>query len=106
MSLMKSTIVASSDPVIMSAANLAEEVEMLQTAEDFLDFFAVSYEPRLVKVNRINLLRLFNLNLAKKPSEPTWDDYQKALLRAYCLLENGVKAEFAKGGCHGCNECD
>ncbi|HEX6735548.1 MAG TPA: nitrogenase-stabilizing/protective protein NifW, partial [Azonexus sp.] len=40
--------------------SLAEAMEDLVSAEDFLDYFAVPYEPSVVQVNRLHILQRFH----------------------------------------------
>jgi len=42
-----------SDPV--------EEFERLINTEDYLEFFAIPYDPRVVHVNRLHILKMFAL---------------------------------------------
>ena len=44
---------------------LAEAMEELVSAEDFLDYFAVPYDPAVVHVNRLHILQRFHDYLAK-----------------------------------------
>jgi len=46
---------------------LDEALEELSSAEDFLDYFSVSYDPHVVHVNRLHILQRFHdyLNNAK-----------------------------------------
>ena len=45
---------------------LAEAMEDLVSAEDFLDYFAVPYDPAVVHVNRLHILQRFHDYLAKQ----------------------------------------
>jgi len=36
------------------------DIEELSTAEDFLDYFGVAYEPSIVHVNRLHILQRFH----------------------------------------------
>ena len=44
---------------------LAEAMEDLVSAEDFLDYFAVPYDPAVVHVNRLHILQRFHDYLTK-----------------------------------------
>jgi len=69
--------------------SLDEELEELSSAEDFLDFFEVSYEPSVVHVNRLHILQRFNDYLSQSAAKTPQKDevkkeiYSKLLTRAY-----------------------
>ena len=46
----------------MTASKIAllEELAELETAEEFLDYFAIDYEPAVVQVNRLHILQRFH----------------------------------------------
>ena len=44
----------------MLAEELDEELGELSSAEDFLDFFAVAFDPAVVHVNRLHILQRFH----------------------------------------------
>lgn len=48
---------------------LAEAMEELVSAEDFLDYFEVPYEPSVVHVNRLHILQRFHDYLKHNPAE-------------------------------------
>ncbi len=68
---------------------LDEALEELSAAEDFLDYFAVAYEPSVVHVNRLHILQRFNEYLSQsKDIIPEGDEakkevYRRLLSRAY-----------------------
>ena len=68
---------------------LDEAMEELSSAEDFLDFFQVPYEPSVVHVNRLHILQRFNEYIAQSADLlPEGEDaqkevYQRLLARAY-----------------------
>lgn len=39
--------------------SLAQQLKSLSSAEDFLDFFGVGYDPQVVHVNRLHILKRF-----------------------------------------------
>jgi nitrogenase-stabilizing/protective protein len=45
---------------MMDELTLDEAMEDLSSAEEFLDFFAISYEPSVVQVNRLHILQRFH----------------------------------------------
>lgn len=68
---------------------LDEALEELSSAEDFLDFFEVHYEPSVVHVNRLHILQRFNeylsqsMDIAPKNDEAKKEVYCRLLARAY-----------------------
>ena len=69
-------------------AGLAE----LSTAEDFLDFFEVPYDRRVVEVNRLHILKRLHDYLAAEPLDDLDD---AALTEAYRRLLACAYADFA-----------
>lgn len=65
-----------------------EELEGLSSAEDFLDFFEIDYDPKMVHVNRLHILQRFHDDLEKDAEMPEGEDacnayYAKWLTKAY-----------------------
>ncbi len=52
----------------MDELTLDEAMEELSSAEDFLDFFGVEYEPAVVQVNRLHILQRYHDYLAHNPA--------------------------------------
>lgn len=73
----------------MTHAQLEEDLQELSSAEEFLDFFGVPYDERIVQVNRLHILQRFHDYLAKaRPNLPesagaVREVYRKLLTRAY-----------------------
>lgn len=69
--------------------NLEEELESLESAEDFLNFFELAYDPAVVHVNRLHILQRFHDYLSQgKEAMPEDDEaklavYKTLLARAY-----------------------
>lgn len=57
----------------------------LESAEDFLDYFGVAYDPAIVHVNRLHILQRFHdyLGKGRETSTPTHAEYRASLTRAY-----------------------
>ena len=57
----------------------------LESAEDFLDFFGVAYDPAVVEVNRLHILQRFHQYLGQYPATrlPNRAEYRASLARAY-----------------------
>ncbi len=72
----------------MSDHDLDLDLEDLISAEDFLDYFGVAYEPAVVQVNRLHILQRFHDYLAGTGA-PLGSDaerrasYRESLGRAY-----------------------
>ena len=49
----------------MDELTLDEAMEELVSAEDFLDYFGIAYDPAVVHVNRLHILQRFHNYLAK-----------------------------------------
>ena len=63
---------------------LEEALEELISAEDFLDYFGVPYEPAIVQVNRLHILQRFHDYLAKQaPNLPPEEDAQRGIYRLW-----------------------
>ena len=66
-----------------------EEMEDLESAEDFLQYFELEYEPSVVHVNRLHILQRFHDYLQKASDEMPENElakraiYSKLLERAY-----------------------
>lgn len=56
----------------MDELSLDEAMDELVAAEDFLDYFGVTYEPAVVHVNRLHILQRYHDYLAHNPA--TGDD--------------------------------
>lgn len=73
----------------MSELTMEEEMEELSSAEDFLDYFEVEYDPSVVHVNRLHILQRYNEYLEKasdmlpESEDAQRDVYKKLLQRAY-----------------------
>ncbi|WP_316859711.1 nitrogenase-stabilizing/protective protein NifW [uncultured Cohaesibacter sp.] len=64
------------------------ELSDLVSAEEFLDYFDIDYEPRVVMVNRLHILQRFHDYLEAKNRHPVegqswWDFYTCQLREAY-----------------------
>lgn len=72
----------------MPESDLDLDLEELSSAEDFLDYFGVEYEPAVVHVNRLHILQRFH-DYVGQAGEPAWTEgekrstYRDLLARAY-----------------------
>jgi nitrogenase-stabilizing/protective protein len=63
---------------------LAEALDELVSAEDFLDYFAVPYDSGVVQVNRLHILQRFHDYLAKQaPVLPPEESARRATYRLW-----------------------
>jgi len=63
---------------------LAEALDDLVSAEDFLDYFEIPYEPSVVHVNRLHILQRFHDYLARQaPNLPPEEELQRGIYRLW-----------------------
>ena len=73
----------------MRSAPLVEELMELESAEEFLEYFAIPFDPAVVQVNRLHILQRFHDYLDEvhgtlPPAEQAKRDFYASLLhRAY-----------------------
>ena len=72
----------------MRNKDLDEELSDLSSAEEFLDYFEISYEPRVVMVNRLHILQRFHDYLERDANLPLGNEswqayYTRQLTQAY-----------------------
>ncbi|MGC4078414.1 MAG: nitrogenase-stabilizing/protective protein NifW [Rubrivivax sp.] len=69
--------------------SLTQRLQGLSSAEDFLRFFGVAYEERIVQVNRLHILKRFHQYLNATPGLAGLDEletfrrYRELLTQAY-----------------------
>jgi len=70
---------------MINAIRFEDALEDLASAEDFLDYFAIDYDPAVVHVNRLHILQRFHDYLARQEAGkvPDAGAYRGWLLRAY-----------------------
>lgn len=69
-----------------TATDFADDLSELESAEDFLGYFGIDYDPAVVHVNRLHILQRFHDYLEghrQRAGEPGRDDYRALLERAY-----------------------
>jgi nitrogenase-stabilizing/protective protein len=62
----------------MDELTLDEALEELVSAEDFLNYFGIEYEPSVVHVNRLHILQRYH-NYLGKVTLPEAEDAQRAV---------------------------
>ena len=60
---------------------LDDDLGELRTAEEFLDYFGVTYDPTAMSVNRLRILKRFH-DYIQGPSLPLTDDERRATYAA------------------------
>lgn len=63
--------------------DFAEEMEALESAEEFLLYFGVDFSPRVLAVHRLHILQRFHNYLSGAGSEPEFETCKTLLARAY-----------------------
>lgn len=64
--------------------SLEEDLEELESAEDFLQYFGLEYDQRIVHVNRLHILQRFHDYIAQsKDSIPEEPDLKKAIYNKF-----------------------
>lgn len=79
----------------MSETELEMDLDELSSAEDFLDYFEIEYDQKVVHVNRLHILQRFHDYIGKTGELPQVEAelhalYKQLLLRAY---EDFVKSD-------------
>lgn len=62
----------------MDELTLDEAMEELESAEDFLNYFGVAFDPGVVHVNRLHILQRFHDNIARAGQLPEADAERRA----------------------------
>ena len=65
--------------------DFSDDLADLESAEDFLNYFEVDYDPKVVQVNRLHILQRFHdyLTAPGDDGSPAYDEYRTSLTRAY-----------------------
>jgi len=76
----------------VETADLEDEVADLESAEDFLNYFMITFDPAVVHVNRLHILQRFHdyLEFCPEMRRPTRAEYRACLAMAY---EDFVKSD-------------
>ncbi|MDV6249952.1 nitrogenase-stabilizing/protective protein NifW [Vibrio sp. EA2] len=86
---------------------LIEDLEQLESVEDFLDYFAIEYSRQVVQSKHIPLLRLCRQLLTAKKATDSYDDYRDALSTAYGQIARGRLPTVNQSACATCqSDCD
>ena len=77
----------------MSESELDLDLDELSSAEDFLDYFGIEYNPSVVHVNRLHILQRFHDYLGQVNDMPEDEDQRRLL---YTDLLKGAYEDFVK----------
>lgn len=77
----------------MAETELDLDMDELSSAEDFLDYFGVEYQPAVVHVNRLHILQRFHDYLAEAEDMPQDEDARR---RVYADLLKGAYDDFVR----------
>jgi nitrogenase-stabilizing/protective protein len=77
----------------MSETDLELDMDELSSAEDFLEYFNIEFDPKVVHVNRLHILQRFHNYIAEIDCPPT---DEKVLFALYADLLRGAYEDFVK----------
>jgi nitrogenase-stabilizing/protective protein len=68
-----------------TAESFQDDLAELSSAEEFLEYFGIPFDARVVQVNRLHILQRYHDYLTKQEAgkTPTFEAYHAWLLRAY-----------------------
>ncbi len=61
---------------------MLDELAEMTSAEDFLNYFFITFDPAIVQVNRLHILKRFH-DYLRQTSPTDWDGYAGCLKQAY-----------------------
>jgi nitrogenase-stabilizing/protective protein len=73
----------------MTVCTIEQSLEELESAEDFLKYFGISFDPHVVQVNRLHILQRFHDYLEQTENALSGDEearqetYKRLLQKAY-----------------------
>ena len=62
-------------------SELELDMDELQSAEDFLEYFAIEYDQKVVHVNRLHILQRYHDYISKQGALPKDEEAQRAMYR-------------------------
>lgn len=77
----------------MNESEFDLELDELCTAEDFLDYFGIAYDPKVVQVNRLHILQRFHDYIASEASMPKDEEVRR---ERYAHLLNCAYNDFVE----------
>ena len=66
----------------MTVSNLHQELSEMASAEDFLNYFEIPFDSRVVEINRLHILQRFH-DYLRQTDAVDWADYARCLHQAY-----------------------
>lgn len=75
----------------MDESELEMDMEDLSSAEDFLDYFGIEYDQKVVHVNRLHILQRYHDYLSQVEAMPESEDEQRVV---YTDLLRGAYEDF------------
>lgn len=78
----------------MNDLSLVEEMEELSSAEDFLDFFDIDYDQKVVFVNRLHIMQRFHDYIAQSGIALIPVEDEKSLKDTYAQLLEKAYQDF------------
>lgn len=70
----------------MTDFTLEDDLEELSSAEDFLDYFQIDYDPKVVQINRLHIMQRYHDYLGKGQDLMADADGDSALKAIYAKL--------------------
>ena len=67
----------------MTASTLHQELSEMASAEDFLNYFEIPFDSRVVEINRLHILQRFHDYLRGAGQHPEFETWRGLLARAY-----------------------
>lgn len=78
----------------MSTATFLDDLAEMESAEDFLDYFGIQFEPAVVHVNRLHILQRFHDYLEK--AQETLPAEEESKKQAYATLLQQAYRDFVE----------
>ena len=82
---------------MMTLSKTLTQFNQLHDAEDYFEFFGLSYDPQVVNINRLHILRKFSQLMATVDQglsdAEKLDTYRQALQSAYAVFLNSSSVE-------------
>ncbi len=78
----------------MSEVEFLDDLEELSSAEDFLEYFDIEFEPKVVFVNRLHIMQRFHDYLKQAENDMPNEDNEDALKEVYRQLLTRAYQDF------------
>ena len=66
----------------MTTMTFLEDLTEMTSAEDFLNYFGIAFDPTVVEVNRLHILKRFH-DYLQRTGPTDWEGYAQSLQQAY-----------------------